>query len=37
MTAFLLRRFGWLLITLWVVFTVSFFLMRAAPGGPFNN
>ena len=24
-------------ITLWVVFTVSFFLMRAVPGGPFSS
>lgn len=36
MTAFLLRRIGWMLITLWVVFTVSFFLMRAVPGGPYD-
>lgn len=37
MTAFLLRRFGWMLITLWVVFTVSFFLMRSVPGGPYDS
>ena len=34
---FLLRRFFWMVITLWVVFTVSFFLMRAVPGGPFDR
>ena len=37
MTAFLARRFVWFLLTLWVVFTVSFFLMRAVPGGPFDG
>ena len=37
MAIFLLKRLGWLVVTLWVVFTVSFFLMRAVPGGPFSN
>lgn len=35
--AFLLRRLGWMAFTLWVVFTISFFLMRALPGGPFSS
>ncbi len=26
-----------MLLTLWVVFTLSFFLMRAVPGGPFDS
>ena len=34
---FLIRRFVWMVVTLWVVFTVSFFLMRAVPGGPFDR
>ncbi|MDW8080078.1 MAG: ABC transporter permease [Thermoguttaceae bacterium] len=34
---FLIRRFLWMIVTLWVVFTVSFFLMRAVPGGPFDR
>jgi oligopeptide transport system permease protein len=34
---FIVRRLGWVLITLWVVFTISFFLMRAVPGGPFDT
>jgi oligopeptide transport system permease protein len=34
---FLLDRVIWLGITLWVVFTVSFFLMRAVPGGPLDR
>lgn len=29
------RRLGWMLLTLWFVYTFSFFLMRAVPGGPF--
>ncbi|MEN0110161.1 MAG: ABC transporter permease [Planctomycetota bacterium] len=37
MTGFVLRRLGWMLITLWVVFTISFFLMRAVPGGPYDS
>jgi oligopeptide transport system permease protein len=35
--AFLVKRLLWMLLTLWVVFTVSFFLMRAVPGGPFDS
>jgi len=34
---FLLRRFAWFLITLWVVVTVSFVLMRSVRGGPFDG
>ena len=37
MIAFLARRCVWFILTLWVVFTVSFFLMRAVPGGPFDG
>ena len=37
MIAFCLRRLLWLALTLWVVFTVTFVLMRAVPGGPFDN
>ena len=29
------KRLGWILLTLWIVYTFSFFLMRAVPGGPF--
>lgn len=36
MISFIARRLGWMLITLWVVFTISFFLMRAVPGGPYD-
>ena len=37
MTFFLLKRLGWMLLTLWVVFTISFILMRSVPGGPLSN
>ncbi|MBA3483825.1 MAG: ABC transporter permease [Pirellulales bacterium] len=37
MIAFCLRRLIWLAITLWAVFTVTFLLMRAVPGGPFDR
>jgi len=37
MLKFLLRRTFWLLVTLWVVFTISLALMFAVPGGPFSN
>lgn len=37
MISFMLRRFLWMVVTLWVVFTVSFFLMRSVPGGPFDR
>jgi oligopeptide transport system permease protein len=36
-TAFVVRRLIWLAITLWIVFTVSFVLMRSVPGGPFTS
>lgn len=37
MIAFILKRLAWMILTLWIVFTVSFFLMRAVPGGPFDG
>ncbi len=37
MSRFLLRRLGWMILTIWVVYTVSFFLMRVVPGGPFDS
>lgn len=36
MTSFILRRLVWMVLTVWVVFTVSFFLTKAIPGGPFD-
>jgi len=37
MIRFLLRRLLWMLATLWLVFTVSFLLMRSVPGGPLTS
>lgn len=37
LTAFVLRRFAWLAIVLFIIATASFFLMRFAPGGPFDR
>ena len=35
--AYILKRIGLAIITIWVVITVTFFVMHAAPGGPFNS
>lgn len=37
MIAFVAKRVLWVIATLWVVFTISFFLMRAMPGGPLDQ
>lgn len=37
MIAFVVRRLLALVVTLWIVFTVSFLLMRAVPGGPYSG
>ncbi len=37
MLGFVIRRLAWMVVTLWIVFTVTFFLMRSAPGGPFSR
>jgi oligopeptide transport system permease protein len=37
MLTFIIKRLLWMVLTLWVVFTVSFFLMRSVPGGPFDR
>ena len=34
---FIVRRFLGLILTLWIVFTVSFLLMHAVPGGPYSS
>lgn len=35
--SYLLVRLGWMVLTLWAVFTVSFFLMHMVPGSPFSS
>ncbi len=37
MTKFVVRRLIAMIFTLWIVFTVSFLLMRAVPGGPYSG
>lgn len=37
MLSFFFKRLLWMVVTLWVVFTVSFFLMRSVPGGPYDS
>ena len=34
---FIIRRFLGLILTLWIVFTLSFLLMHAVPGGPYSS
>ena len=35
--SYLLKRMLWMLLTLWIVYTVSFVLMRSVPGNPFSG
>ena len=35
--SYLIKRFGWMLVTLWIVYSVSFVLMRSVPGNPFSS
>ena len=37
MGKYILKRFGAMVITLWVIITLTFFLMNAIPGSPFNQ
>ena len=37
MLIYILKRIGLALLTVWVVITVTFFVMRAVPGGPFTG
>jgi len=34
---FFLRRLGWIAITAWVVYTLSWGIMRVVPGGPYSR
>ncbi|WP_240903847.1 ABC transporter permease [Chengkuizengella sediminis] len=34
---YLLRRFAFMIITLWVIITISFFFMKLLPGTPFDD
>ena len=35
--SFIGKRLLWMIATLWLVYTISFVLMRLAPGGPFSS
>jgi oligopeptide transport system permease protein len=37
MIAFCLRRLLWLALTMWIVFTFTFVMVRIVPGGPFDR
>jgi len=37
MTAYVIRRILWTIPVLWAVATITFFLMHAVPGGPFDR
>ncbi len=37
MTGFIIRRILWTIPVLWAVATITFFLMHAVPGGPFDR
>ncbi len=37
MTGYIVRRFLWIIPVLWAAATVTFFLMHAVPGGPFDQ
>ncbi|MFD0696165.1 ABC transporter permease [Paenibacillus sp. GCM10027628] len=37
MTQFILRRFISMVVTLWLIITITFFLMHAVPGSPFEK
>ncbi|HEY0221829.1 ABC transporter permease [Lactovum miscens] len=34
---YILKRLGWLILTLFIIMTITFFLMQVMPGSPFNN
>ena len=35
MFLYILKRIGLAILTIWVVITITFFVMHAVPGGPF--
>ncbi|MEC2057473.1 ABC transporter permease [Peribacillus psychrosaccharolyticus] len=37
MTSYILKRLGAMLVTLWLIVTLTFFLMHSVPGSPFNE
>lgn len=37
MAWYIIKRLAWMGLTLWTVFTLSFFLIHSVPGGPFDS
>lgn len=37
MAKYIFKRIGYLIVTMWVIITITFFLMHAVPGGPFSE
>ena len=37
MTGYIIRRVLWTIPVLWAIATITFFLMHAVPGGPFDR
>ncbi|PTK50973.1 peptide ABC transporter permease, partial [Staphylococcus nepalensis] len=37
MLRYILKRFGYMLISLFIIMTITFFLMKLMPGSPFND
>ena len=37
MSKYVLKRIGMAILTVFIVITITFFLMHAIPGGPFNK
>ncbi|GAB6932903.1 ABC transporter permease [Calditerricola satsumensis] len=37
MLRYILKRLGWMLLTLWVIITLTFILMHSIPGDPFSQ
>ena len=37
MTRYVLKRLGYMFLSLFIIITITFFLMKMMPGSPFND
>lgn len=37
MTRYILKRLGYMVLSLFIIITITFFLMKMMPGSPFND
>lgn len=37
MTRYILKRLGYMFVSLFIIITITFFLMKLMPGSPFND